>query len=120
MIKTTLNSIVKAKTALAKLADKDLPVMQSYNIAKIIRQADNALLPFEDARIRLCEKYGTLDDSKKQYRINPADNSTFQQDMNELLSQTVEIEAEKIKVTENVTLSAKDIIDLEDFLLLEG
>lgn len=116
MIKTTINSIVKAKTALAKLADKDLPVMQSYNIAKIIRHADNALLPFEDARIRLCEKYGTLDDSKKQYRINPADNFAFQQDMNELLEQPVSIDAEKIKLTDDITLSAKDIIDLDGFL----
>lgn len=116
MIEITLNSIIKAKTALKKLAEKDLPVSQSYNIAKIIRQADSQLLPFEDARIKLCEKYGTFDKSQNQYVINRANNDDFQRDMNELLEQPVSIDAEKIKLTDDITLSAKDIIDLDGFL----
>ncbi|MCQ2484750.1 MAG: hypothetical protein MJ168_05390 [Clostridia bacterium] len=114
MIKTTIDNIYKANTATQKLAEQALPVKVSYGIAKIMSAVNAELEAVEPQRVKLCEKYGKLSEDGQKYIIhNPVD---FDREFNELLSLPVELNVNKLKLTDDMKLSAQDILDLEDFI----
>lgn len=112
-MKTTIKSILKATDTLARLAGRTLPVKQSYRLAKLVRAVDAELTVYNGERIKLCERYGTVNAEKTNYDINDWDG--FNRGINELQSQEVELDVKPIDI-DGLELSAQDIIDIEPFI----
>lgn len=112
-MKTTIDKILDAREALSRLAEKALPVKQSYRLAKLVKAVNDELSVYEGERIKLCEKYGTLNEEAKKYDINDTDG--FYRDSAVLLSQEVELDVKPIDIS-NLELSAQDIINIEPLI----
>lgn len=112
-MKTTIEKILDSRETLSRLAEKALPVKQSYRLAKLVKAVNDELSIYEGERIKLCEKYGTLNKQAKKYDIN--DTDSFYRDSAVLLSQEVELDVKPIDIS-NLELSAQDIINIEPFI----
>jgi hypothetical protein len=88
-------------------------VKQSYRLAKLIKAVNDELGVYNNERIKLCEKYGTLSDDKAKYDIH--DTESFTNDTNELLSQEIELDVKPIEIS-GLELSAQDIINIEPLI----
>lgn len=111
-----LKNLIMAKDALQKLAEQPLPVKQSYRLSKIIKAVKPELEVFESERIKICEKFGTLNESKNSYNIT--DEESFKKEYEELVSQPVELDFKPLNLLEcdNIKITAHDCELLEPFL----
>lgn len=114
-MKTTIEKILDVRETLSRLAEKALPVKQSYRLAKLVKAVNNELSIYEGERIKLCEKYGTLDKDNGVYKFEGENREKFNADINVLLSQEVELDVKPIDIS-NLELSAQDIINIEPFI----
>lgn len=112
-MKTTIAKILDARDTLSRLAEKTLPVKQSYRLAKLVKAVNGEFAIYEGERIKLCEKYGTLNREQMQYDINDWDG--LRKDMQTLESQEVEFDVKPIDIS-GLELSAQDIISIEPFI----
>lgn len=114
MIKTTIKSIINAKNTIGRLAGQSLPVKVSYGIARLVTAANSELSTYDAERIKLCEKYGTLSEDKTKYDIT--DIEAFNRDLTELVSVETELNVNRVKLTDDIRLTAQELITLEDFI----
>lgn len=112
-MKITINQILIARDTLSRLAERTLPVKQSYRLAKLVRAVDAELTVYNGERIKLCERYGTVNAEKTNYDINDWDG--FNSEINELQNQEVELDIKPIDI-DGLELSAQDIISIEPFI----
>lgn len=112
-MKTTIKQILIARDTLSRLAERTLPVRQSYGLAKVVKAVNEEFAIYEGERIKLCEKYGTLNREQMQYDINDWDG--LRKDMNALESQEVDLDVKPIDIS-GLELSAQDIINIEPFI----
>lgn len=112
-MKTTIKSILRATDTLSRLAKRTLPVKQSYRLAKLIKAVDAEISVYDSERIKLCERYGTLNKEKNNYDINDRDG--FNEDIKELQGQEVELDVKPVEI-DGLELSAQDIINIEPFI----
>lgn len=108
-----LIQILTARDTLSRLAERTLPVRQSYRLAKLIKAINGEMSVYEGERIKLCEKHGTLNKDEKKYDIH--DIEGFNRDSEELLNQEIELEAKPIDIS-GLELTAQDIIKIEPFI----
>lgn len=108
-----LIQILTARDTLSRLGEQTLPVKQSYRLAKLIKAINEEMSVYEGERIKLCEKYGTVNKDEKKYDIH--DIEGFNRDSEELLNQEIELEANQIDIG-GLELSAQDIIKIEPFI----
>lgn len=108
-----LIQILSARETLSRLGEQTLPVKQSYRLAKLIKAINGEMSVYEGERIKLCEKYGTVNKDEKKYDIH--DMEGFKRDSEELLNQEIELEAKPIDIS-GLELTAQDIIKIEPFI----
>lgn len=118
MIKTNFDKILKAKDSIKMLSAQNLPVKVSYAVAKTVRAVDSELETYEAERIKLCEKYGKISSDGSYYEITERDS--FVKSINELAMLDVELAVGKIKLPDSITISAQELILLEDFVEVDG
>ncbi len=116
-MKTTIARLVNLSPSLKRLGAEPLPVKTSYALAKMIKKVQAELEIYDSERIKLCEKYGRK--NKQGYDIDESKMSAFNSDYEELLQQEAEIDYEPIALPDNVTISASDLLALEEFIKLE-
>lgn len=114
-MKTTIKALVNADSTIARLAEKELPVNQSYRLAKFIKAFVTEFDVYNAERIKLCNKYGTLDKDNGVYKFEGESREKFNADINVLLSQEVELDVKPIDIS-GLELSAQDIISIEPFI----
>lgn len=114
-MKTTIKQILNARETLSRLAEKTLPVKQSYRLAKLIKAIDGEINVYDGERIKLCEKCGTLNKEKHIYEFEDEAYKSFETDINVLQSQEVELDIKLIDISD-LELSAQDIISIEPFI----
>lgn len=112
-MKITIEKILDARETLSRLAEKALPVRQSYSLAKLVKAVNGEFAIYDGERIKLCEKYGTLNREQMQYDINDWDG--LRKDMQTLESQEVDLDVKPIDIS-GLELSAQDIINIEPFI----
>ncbi len=115
-MKVKLGEIVNAVPALNKAAEQALPVRTSYQLARLVRKISKEVGTYDAERIKLCKRFGKLDEEKQAYNIPPESLRGFEREMNELLAQEVEISADPISVTDELRLSAAEVMTVEKFL----
>ena len=114
-MKTSIKQILNARETLSRLAGRTLPVKQSYRLAKLVKAVNDELSIYEGERIKLCEKYGTLNKEKRIYEFEDEAYKSFETDINVLQSQEVELDIKLIDISD-LELSAQDIINIEPFI----
>ena len=125
MIQVTLNDIVNSSSTFRELSEKQLPIRVAFKIARLIRELDKENVTFENSRKAIIEKYAMRDETGK---ITQADNGNIilQQDkiiecnneLNELLSTEVEINADKISIEEleKIEMTPAQVYNIEAFI----
>ena len=114
-MKTSIKQILNARETLSRLAGRTLPVKQSYRLAKLVKAVNDELNVYDGERIKLCEKYGTLNKEKHIYEFEDEAYKSFETDINVLQSQEVELDIKLIDISD-LELSAQDIISIEPFI----
>ena len=114
-MKTTIKKILNAKDTLLRISNEQLPIKQSYGIAKIIRAVDPELEFYQKENEKLFKKYGNLTEDGTKYIIATENTETFQKAYDELLNQTVGLDITPVPLTD-VTLSAQEVLHLEGFI----
>lgn len=117
-MKTTIAKLVNLSPALKRLSAEPLPVKTSYALAKMIKKVQSELEIYDSERIKLCEKYGSKN-KQGSYDIEESKMQAFNSDYKELLLQEVESDFEPITLPDNITISASDLLALEEFIKLE-
>ena len=118
MIKTKLKSILNAREAVQKLIKKDLPVAVSFRVAKLVNAMNVELAVYDAERNKLCEKYGKLNESKTEYKIIRRDE--FQKELISLFDIELELDANKVVLPKETTITPADLIALDDFVEVEN
>ena len=109
-----LSTVVNAIPVISKLMSKELPVIQSYEVAKLARRIDEETKLYNEQRQKLLQKYGDQDGEK--YVIRPENVDVCNGELEELLNIDVDI-PEKIDIlSTNVALTPAEMIAIEDFL----
>ena len=118
MIKTNLKSILNAREAAKKLSQQELPVKESYRVAKLIKAMNAEITIYDEARIRLCERYGELAENKREYKI--LKRAEFNRELGSLLDMDVSFDVQKVILPATLCITPTDIISLSDFIEIEG
>lgn len=113
----TLLQIKNSETVLNKLLTSPLPVKVSYRLSKIIKKLNDELTQFENSRQKLFEKYGT-NDGQGAITVGEQNQAVFLKELNELLSETVELDDIKIHLDDiaDIKFSAIEIAQLDPWL----
>lgn len=114
-MKTTIKSILNATDTLSRLAERTLPVRQSYRLAKLVKAVNAEMSVYHDERIKICKRYGTLNEAERRYEFPDENREAAENDLQELISQEVELDVKPIDIS-NLELSAQDIINIEPFI----
>lgn len=110
-----LSTVVNAIPVISKLMSKELPVIQSYAVAKLARRIDEETKLYNEQRQKLLQKYGDQDGEK--YVIRPENVDACNAELEELLNIDVDISDEKIDIlSTDVALTPAEMIAIEDFL----
>ena len=120
-MKTTNGEIYVTKDSLQKLVDvEDMPIKYGFKVLKLVKKLNDEIVIIEQGRSLLISKYGKEIDDKgvKKMGVGPLDESfpEFVSEMNEMMAIEVELDAEKAKVPDSITMSVKDIAALEPFI----
>ena len=109
-----LSTVIGSIPTFKKLMEQDLPVKQSYEVAKLARRIDEETNLYNEQRQKLLQKYGEQDGDK--YVIRPENVDVCNGELGELLNIDVDI-PEKIDIlSTNVVLTPAEMIAIEDFL----
>ena len=116
-MKTTNGEIYVTKDSLQKLVDvEDMPIKYGFKVLKLVKKLNDEIVIIEQGRNMLIKKYGKEEGGK--ISVSPLDESfpEFVSEMNEMMAIEVELDAEKAKVPDSITMSVKDIAALELFI----
>ncbi len=96
--------LYSSREALQKLAEVGLPIKVSFQLAKLIIAVQPTLTAIETLRYKLVQKYGAVDEEDpRRMQVPMTKMDAFNDEFDELLGQTVEIDIQKIKLPENVS-----------------
>ncbi|WP_143314983.1 hypothetical protein [Clostridium sp. HBUAS56017] len=97
--------LVNSVQVLRKLNNAELPVRVSFKVAKNIKEIEKELKIYEEEKSKLIDKYGEKD---KEGKIKTSENGTvnifdvenWNRDIKELLSIEIDLNIEKIDISE--------------------
>lgn len=119
-MKLQLKELNKVKNSLAKLITaEDIPARAAYRATKFSKKVVAEIDAMEEARVALVKKYG-VDDGSGRFNVLPENDKKFQEELDVLFSEEVELPDVKIAVgdLEKVKLAMLDYANL-DFLIVE-
>lgn len=116
-MKTTYGKLLEAAPALRELTEKDLDVKAAISLSRLMKLCDSELKLFEEQRLRLCRKHGTLSEDKKNYIFSEDSKKKFSEEFSALILSEVNIPQGKISVKPSgFKLKASTILACEDFI----
>jgi len=132
-VKVTNEEILNSRESIVMLSGMKLPVMVSLQIAKFSHKASEPFVVFETVRNGLINRYGQQQESGEVAVIFPNDPlgrpaspdwEKFVSELNELMSQEVELDVEKIKLPQEIDgkplqIEPSILIALEKFIDVE-
>lgn len=114
-MKVTIKQILSARDVLSRLAERTLPVKQSYRLAKLVKVVNEEITVYNGERTKLCEQYGTLNKEKGVYEFKGENRKKISDDLGVLESQEADLDVKPIDIS-GLELSAQDIISIEPFI----
>lgn len=128
MISISLKQLVNSADALKNLSQRPLKARCAYTISKLLKATDAEITNFNEVRMNLIKKFGKkneqgeLDiDEQGNVHIPPEDLNKFNTETQELLDTIVEINANKINISdvENIEFTPLEMNLLEEFIDFE-
>ena len=118
-VKLKLETIWTMQQSLNRVAGMQLETKISYRIAKIVKKMTAELKTVEEQRLKLIDKYAVADE-KGAKQVPPDKIEEFGKEWTTLLQEEVELEGiVKVKLPNDVKLTPKEVMDLEEILELE-
>lgn len=128
MINVKISDLLNASEVLQELSKKQLKARLAFEVSRLLKAADTEVTQFNEARMKVINKFGEKDengelstDENGNCRIVPANISDFNNELTELISAEVELNANKIKMNalENLDFTPSDMVVLEPFIEVE-
>jgi hypothetical protein len=121
-MKLTNADLYASKDAFKRLLEHDdIPVKYAFKIIKLVKKFDDDYAAIEEQRIGLIKKYGTEENGQVKINQNDENFSKFVVDFNELMKIEIEVDYEKVKIPDNITIPGNDLVSLEPFIeIVEG
>lgn len=128
MITVKIMDLVNGTSALQKLAEAQLKAKLAWQVARILKAAEVEIQSFNETRMKLINEYGEknesgelITDDNGNCKIIPDRLIDFNKELNDLISNEVEINAHKIKMDdlENVNFTPGEITLLEPFIEID-
>jgi len=118
MEKIKLVQVMNAVDSLRKLSVSELPLKLSYKLSKITQACQVEIDFYEDKRLELAEKYGTLNDDKTSYNVVPEKAEEVQKLLIELgdLEIQNDIPSLELSLDLDLKLTPNDVALLEPFI----
>lgn len=125
MITLKMSDLLNATETLQKLSQKELKAKLALSIARVLKEAEREIQNFNEIRMNLINKYGEKDDQgelitddKGNCKIPPEGIDTFTKELNELVNTDLEINANKLKLSdiESLDFTPGDMAVLEAFI----
>ena len=125
MIKLTISELLNSTEVLQRLSKTDLKARLSWQVARLLKAADEEIQSFNETRMNLVKKYGEKDengelitDDQNNCKIPNESTLEFSNQLNELINTEVEINANKIKIAdiENLDFTPAEMNMLEPFV----
>lgn len=109
-ITLTVREIVGGYPAIRAIADKELPAVTAWKLAKILRTVGDEYDAYESARRPLVEKYGEQDEVGN-IQVARANIQKFESEVKEVLDQEVVVALELISLDDlgDVPVKATDL-----------
>lgn len=106
-MKIKLSQIINSKEALEELIKKELPIKISYRIQKVIRVIEPEYSSYDSVRHKLIvEKYGEENPKDSgSWKVKDENTSVFYKELEELLSEEIDIDVLKIKLPDDITIT---------------
>ena len=128
MINVKISDLLNATEVLQELSKKQLKARLAFDVSRLLKAADTEVTQFNEARMKVINKFGEKDengelstDENGNCRIVPANIPDFNNELNELISAEVELNANKIKMDalEDLDFTPSDMVVLEPFIEVE-
>ena len=125
MITVTLKDIVESQEAMRALSEKPLRGRVAFKVARLLKKLEAELTTFNDTRIKLIEAYAKKDEEgnyitndKKEYQFDQDNANKFVEELNKLLLEELEIDANPILVdeVEDLDFTPAEMAMLEPFM----
>jgi len=110
-----LADIFMSKDALQKLLQSDLPVKTAFRISRIAKKINDVFNDIEEQRIKLVNKLGEVQEGSDEIKVPPDKLKEFHAELSSLLEEEIELDIEKIKLSElgDIKLRPVEIASLE-------
>lgn len=124
-MKVTLNDIVESQEVMRTLSTKSLRGRAAFKVARLIKKLEVELTTFNDTRVKLIEAYAKKDEDgnfvtndKNEYQFDPDNANKFVEEINKLLLEEIEIDANPILIEEieELDFTPAEMTVLEPFM----
>ncbi len=125
MITVKISDLLNSVEQLQKLSRQDFKAKLAWQVARLLKAAENEIQSFNDTRISLINKYGDKDETNNRItddagncKISPDKVTAFNEELNELLNTEVELNANKLdfEQMQDLSFTPNDIFILKPFL----
>ncbi len=120
-MKLTNGEIFNARVPLQQLTANRFPVKTSLALVKLTQKLIEFLMPIEQVRQGLIKTYGKpIPENPQQTSVKPGDENwdKFLAELNELMSQEVEVVVEIVTLPETLEIEPAIIMALEKFITI--
>jgi hypothetical protein len=119
-MKVKVSTLVTAVSILQAIDNSAMKLSTSYKVRKILDISQEAIMEFEEKRVKLAETYGTLNESGTQYEFaDQAAKDEFQASLNSMLEDEMDLDIVKIPldmVDDYITIAPVNIPYVEWFI----
>ena len=125
MITVTVKEIMDSVEVMRSLSQKSLKGRVAYKVARMLRELDKELTLFNNTRENLIKQCGVKDaegnlqiGQNGDYMIEPASVESYYNEINSVLSNTIELNCEKINLSdlEELVFTPGEMLALEPFI----
>jgi len=113
-IKFTLKELLEIKPSVEKIVNQDIDIVQSFKLAKFIKQLNTHYKDYDELRLSLIKKFGERNEEKGTYEVKH-NVEEFKREIDKLLMVEVEVYFEPFNLEDfnGVKISSGDAIFLE-------
>lgn len=125
MMKVTLKDIVESQEVMRTLSNKPLRGRVAFKVARLLKKLEAELTTFNDTRVKLIESYAKKDEEgnyvtndKNEYQFDQDNANKFVEEINKLLLEELDIDANPILVDEieDLDFTPAEMAALEPFM----
>lgn len=121
----TLKDIIECQETMQQLSTKPLRGRTAFQVARLLKKLETELTTYNDTRMKLIEQYakkkedGTFEvNERNEYQFTPENMQAFVEEINKLLDESVEIDANPINLAEleDIAFTPSEMVNLEPFI----